>query len=270
MRNLLNFFVGTLVLLLLNLSDLNGQTVKDIDGNSYKTVNIGRQTWMAENLRVAHYANGESISYFSENPTAYPQMGLYVQFQSVNAQAYNWYAVNDERGLCPTGWRVPSKSDWEELVSFLEPNVDIKLKSKTAWGSRNSSTGGYYINEICSNCFQWSTYKKQTLVCPVCNDKRYVRGAWIPREEEVVNENGNNSSGFNATPSLGMSTESFNKFEGNVNAQAGYWSSTVLKRSSTMNSLGYTKAIDFFSYGLDGLGESRMDSFLPVRCLQNK
>lgn len=104
--------------------------VTDIDGNQYLTVTIGTQTWMRENLRTTRYRNGDPIpevllnsdwgalasgawSWYDHDPEKDKPYG----------KLYNWYAVNDLRGLCPTGWHVPSgndtSSEWKTLIDFL-------------------------------------------------------------------------------------------------------------------------------------------------------
>ena len=87
-------------------------TVTDIDGNSYQTVKIGDQWWMAENLRVTHFRNGEDISsYCAYNNEEY--------IAEIYGYLYYWNAVTDDRKIAPTGWKVPSDEDWEILIETL-------------------------------------------------------------------------------------------------------------------------------------------------------
>ncbi len=101
------------------------EKVKDIDGNIYHTVNIGTQTWLVENLRVKHYANGDEIPNIVDS-TEWINLatGAYCYYQNnttANAYGllYNWFAVNDNRGLAPPGWHVASDSEWQTLTDFL-------------------------------------------------------------------------------------------------------------------------------------------------------
>ncbi len=105
----------------------NGQeTVKDRDGNVYKTVKAGSQVWMAENLKVTHYRNGEVIPKITE-PKQWDALtsGAWCDIVNnpVKAKAYghfyNWYTVADQRNVCPQGWHVPSETEWIELLTFL-------------------------------------------------------------------------------------------------------------------------------------------------------
>ena len=95
-------------------------TVTDVEGNVYRTVKIGNQWWMAENLKVAKYKNGELITdgkNFSSwgNGTA----AFCIYDNSTVGNLYNWYAVNDANGLAPEGWHIPSDEEWKELEKNL-------------------------------------------------------------------------------------------------------------------------------------------------------
>jgi uncharacterized protein (TIGR02145 family) len=126
-------------------------TVRDIDGNTYKTVKIRNQWWMAENLKVSHYRNGSSIPetkdsiewdgfktgawcYYNNNPDT----------GKIYGKLYNGYAVNDPRGLAPSGWHVASDTDWTELENGLggENIAGAKLKEAGSvhWNYPNIAT----------------------------------------------------------------------------------------------------------------------------------
>jgi uncharacterized protein (TIGR02145 family) len=102
-------------------------TVSDIDGNVYKTVILGTQEWMAENLKTTRYSNGEEIDYpgtdneaWSLNTTgAYAWHGNDESFKNLYGGLYNWYAVNNPNNICPAGWRVPSHQEWGNLIQYL-------------------------------------------------------------------------------------------------------------------------------------------------------
>jgi uncharacterized protein (TIGR02145 family) len=101
-------------------------SITDQDGNVYKTVNIGNQTWIAENLKTTKYRNGELIPNVTDN-TLWKNLvtGAYSNYDNDNkkeniyGRLYNWYAVNDTRNLAPLGWHVPSDTEWTTLYSFL-------------------------------------------------------------------------------------------------------------------------------------------------------
>ncbi len=117
-------------------------------GSEIKSVKIGNQVWMAENLNVDHYRNGDPIptrlsntQWESTTQGAYAIYNVDPTNEKIYGKLYNWYAVNDSRGLCPAGWHVPNHEEWYVLSDFLgEENVaGDKLKSKTLWNSSYST-----------------------------------------------------------------------------------------------------------------------------------
>ena len=141
-----------------------------IDGYTYDVVTIGEQVWFAENLRTTVYANGDPISslltdeewisttagamaVYGEGDSdcyhASPDIDACDEEQSLEAygRLYNWYAVDDERGLCPTGWHVPTDEEWTELEEFVasqgfEESQAMALRSTTGWADLPDSTSG--------------------------------------------------------------------------------------------------------------------------------
>lgn len=100
--------------------------VADIDGNIYKTVLIGDQVWMAENLKVNHYSNGDpipnvtdSLQWINLQTGAYCSYNNLISNSNMYGYLYNWYAVSDKRGLCPDGWHVPIYAEYEMLSDYL-------------------------------------------------------------------------------------------------------------------------------------------------------
>jgi uncharacterized protein (TIGR02145 family) len=98
----------------------------DIDGNIYNTVQIGTQCWTQSNLKVSKYRNGDNIpTGLSDAQWGSTTSGAYAIYNNDAAndalygKLYNWYAVTDSRGLCPTGWHVPSDGEWTTLTTFL-------------------------------------------------------------------------------------------------------------------------------------------------------
>jgi uncharacterized protein (TIGR02145 family) len=106
-------------------------TVSDVDGNNYNTVQIGTQCWTQSNLKVSKYRNGDSI------PTVYNDLhwasltyGAFCILENnpiyngVYGKLYNHFAVMDVRGICPTGWHVPSDFEWKILIRHLDASAD--------------------------------------------------------------------------------------------------------------------------------------------------
>jgi uncharacterized protein (TIGR02145 family) len=109
-------------------NNLTYGSLTDQDGNIYKTIIIGTQTWMAENLRTTKYTNGESITLMTDNVIwAQLSTGAYCNFENTlkdttiatYGRLYNWYAVNDNRQIAPEGWHIPTYNDWLILIDFL-------------------------------------------------------------------------------------------------------------------------------------------------------
>lgn len=126
-------------------------TLTDQDGNVYKTVTIGTQTWMAENLRTTSYNDGTSISNVT-GATEWGNLttGAYCNYNNTTntdtiatyGRLYNWYAVNTGK-LAPKGWHVPTDTEWTTLTDYLggESIAGGKLKETgtTHWISPNTS-----------------------------------------------------------------------------------------------------------------------------------
>jgi len=107
----------------LSTENNDNNTVKDIDGNVYKTVTIGTQVWMAEDLKTTKYNDGTLIPYASDNnewksySAAYCYYDYDINNKEVYGILYNWYTTNTAR-LCPVGWHVSTLSDWEKLIDY--------------------------------------------------------------------------------------------------------------------------------------------------------
>ncbi len=136
-------------------------TVTDIDGNVYKTVQIGNQLWMAENLRTTKFSNGKPIPKTNDKANWKGLMSggaCFYDDQSSNGKIdgalYNWYAVRAQK-ICPTGWHVPSDAEWDTLavalggtkigatrreeIELLEVGGKLKSTDTTFW--QNPNTG---------------------------------------------------------------------------------------------------------------------------------
>jgi len=130
------------------------KTVRDFDGNTYKTLVIANKTWMSQNLNVSHYRNGDAIpeaksgaewDRYSES-----RMGCwcYYDFKTSNGRIYgklyNWFAVNDPRGLAPKGWHVPKDVEWLVFTNFPGngERPGLLMKSPSGWSDGYQNCGG--------------------------------------------------------------------------------------------------------------------------------
>lgn len=132
-------------------------SVTDIDGNTYKTIQIGSQTWMAENLNTTKYRNGVSIQGITDNTEwSNNNTGAYCSYNNNTSndcpygKLYNWYAAVNSNGICPTGWRVPDDADWNRLIKFIDQDADTTCsacnQSSTAGGLMKSSDTSYWLS----------------------------------------------------------------------------------------------------------------------------
>lgn len=167
-----------------------GPNITDVEGNSYKTVYIGTQQWMAENLKVSKYNDGTTIPNVTDDTqwdNSTTGAWVYYNNDAVNntiyGKLYNWYAVsktsNGNKNVCPTGWHVPTEAEWNILTDYLggESVAGGKMKEMgtTNWTSPNTEAsnsslftglpGGYSTqtggqNSICSGGYWWSSTEK--------------------------------------------------------------------------------------------------------------
>lgn len=171
--------------LLLAAQTADAQTIENID---LKGIKIGNQNWQIRNLDVSTFRNGDEIPQAKSldellligetNPS-----WCYYNFDPANGEKYgklyNWYTVNDSRGLCPSGWHVPSNNEWITLIDFLggDSIAGTKMKTTGDWKNGNgtntsgfaglpSGAGGYrkggedlFFNFIGNNGAWWSSAK---------------------------------------------------------------------------------------------------------------
>ncbi len=122
------------------------QIISDIDGNQYRTVQIGNQEWMAENLRTSRYNDGVFITkVIGDMDWETTSSGAWIWYQNnfnyeiPFGKLYNWFAVNTGK-LCPVGWHVPSDTEWDVLYNFLNSTGSGGGKMK-ATGTSQSGNG---------------------------------------------------------------------------------------------------------------------------------
>jgi uncharacterized protein (TIGR02145 family) len=146
---------------------MNG-IVKDIEGNTYKTIKIGNQVWMAENLKTTKYRNGDLIGTTTpatldiSGETTPKYQWAYDGNESnvaIYGRLYTWYAVTDSRNVCPAGWHVPIDAEWTTLKDYLTNNgygyggsgSDIAKSMAATSGWTTYGTVGTVGNDQASN-----------------------------------------------------------------------------------------------------------------------
>ena len=164
-----------------------GPSTSDGSGNTYSTVRIGDQTWISKNLVTNRYQNGQSIPNIT-NGTQWTNStsGAYCSFNNdINSSTsyghlYNYFAVTESRNICPVGYHVPSKQEWETLISFIEGSSNgplLKEAGTTYWsiangnnlsgfnarsGSWRSQDAGFYYSLRTGGAYFWSSTKDNT------------------------------------------------------------------------------------------------------------
>ena len=169
-----------------------GPNITDAENNTYKTVTIGTQTWMAENLKVTKYNDGTAIPNITDNTQwsnlttgAWSYYNNDVANNAKYGKLYNWYALskisNGNKNVCPTGWHVPTDAEWTVLTDYLggESVAGGKMKEvgTTSWNSPNTDAtntslftglpGGYRYNSggygsIGNDGYWWSSTENNT------------------------------------------------------------------------------------------------------------
>ena len=138
-----------------NDTDKDTNIVTDYDGNTYKFVTIGTQTWMTENLKVTHYPNGEKIPLVSDNViwVALDDNDIdkgYCYYNNKSSSEYGvLYTYAAALNACPTGWHLPSDEEWKTLELYLgmsQSAVDDVAGRGTNEGEKLKATSGWFSN----------------------------------------------------------------------------------------------------------------------------
>lgn len=125
-------------------------TLTDQDGNVYKTITVGTQTWMAENLRTTKYRDGSKVpevksndAWLAFNTDAYCNYNNTTSADTIATygRLYNWLAVSDSRNLAPLGWHIPTNTEWSKLINYLGSSTvtggKLKEEGSTHWLVQN-------------------------------------------------------------------------------------------------------------------------------------
>ncbi len=227
-------------------------SVSDEEGNEYTTVVIGEQEWMAENLKVTKYRNEDDIPANLEDTTwenttegamaIYPPEdvdGLESEQAVVEAYGmlYNWYAVDDQRGICPSGWHVPSEYEWTQLEEYLEDNFEAITSSKLANVLKSCRQDGSPLTGDCDT-----------------NEH--------PRWNGHGTHYGTDDFGFSALP--GGLRDEYGAFEA-IGLGALWWTSSVIGEDAS-----FARSIVFDSGTLNaGFTGGSRNSGLSIRCVKD-
>jgi uncharacterized protein (TIGR02145 family) len=204
-------------------------SLTDQEGNVYKTIVIGTQEWMAENLKTSIYRNGNEIAnviddsqWFGLTTGAWVYPYNESQYECPYGKFYNWYAVSDPRNVCPAGWHIPTYGEWNILINYLDPMAVDGGNYFNLSGGKLKSTGLQYWNS--------------------------------------PNQDASNQSGFSGQPGgFRLNGGSFENFGLSCYLWSATESITNNAKVLTMNS----------SYGSAGLIDFDKPAGLSVRCLRD-
>ena len=219
-------------------------TVKDYDGNTYATVQIGEQCWMKENLRTTHFSDGTAIpaggdEKSDDEPYYYDYSGSNIPL-SARGYLYNWPAAmhgasssntnpSHVQGICPNGWHLPSDAEWTQLTDY------VGSRSEFVCGGNTEN-----IAKALASTEYWSLYDYE---CIVGNQSRHP----------------NNATGFSAVPAGDCHGSSLL----HAGDYAYFWSSTEHGGGHAYSRFFYYDGADLGRYG-----NFRSNGF-SVRCLRD-
>lgn len=228
-------------------SNIDYGNLTDIEGNIYKTITLGNQEWMAENLNVKKYNDNTNIPNIVDdvewqNLTT----GSFCYFNNDTCMAsifgalYNWYAVNTDK-LCPTGWHIPTENEWTTLELFLQKN-------------------GYNFDESIDLDNNRETNNK--IAKSLASSEIWIN---VPIEETNIgspnfNKINNNSTGFSAVPGGGR------YFYGE---SRGYFNTGLWWTATDFDNLNaYYRIIYAGENYMNSLGSNKTAGY-SIRCLKD-
>ena len=250
-------------------------------------VTIGTQTWTSKNLDISTYRNGEVIPEVQDSAAwANLTTGAWCYYENSTAKGtiygklYNWYAVNDPRGLAPKGYHIPSDAEWTILTDYLggDSIAGKQMKSTSGWFSFDGIkpcnvckdwTDGYREGKkACKACANWTDEYRGGNTCKLCKDTKIVNAAkdyclscknskTLPA---IISGNGTNIIGFAGPP--GGCRISYGYF-GYIGGYGHWWSSS---ESSANNA--WPRYINYYDGNVDRGSHGKKYGF-SVRCLRD-
>ena len=267
-------------------------------------IKIGAQTWTTKNLDVSKFRNGEAIPLAKTN-AEWELAGqnkqpawCYYENKGENGttygKLYNWFAVNDPRGLAPSGYHIPTDAEWTILTDYLggDSIAGAKMKSTSGWNSFDGTkpcnvckdwTDGYREGkEACKACANWTEDYRGGNTCKLCKDKKIVNGAkhicsscknngspdslgtFIYRKTipAKIPGNGNNTSGFTLLPGgIRFYNGDFNF----IGANGSWWSSSSSENDAE---LAWARSFGNNYDNVSFYHDTKLNGF-SVRCLRD-
>ncbi len=215
-------------------SILDSWVIKDIDGNVYRTVKIGDQWWLAENLKVTRYRNGKAIPYVKDDiEWGNLSTGAYCSYDNDSSNVatyghlYNCYAVDDSRNIALAGWHVPTDEEWKELEMYL--GISQSEVEDTSWRGTNEG------RKLAGNRSLWDS-------------------------GDLENNEAFGKSGFSALPG---GCRDYDGGFGSLGGAASFWSSTQFS-----SNYAWTRDLNYRDSGVLRYGSSKHYGF-SVRLIRD-
>lgn len=157
------------MLVLASVAQQQEETVTDYDGNIYHVIAIGGQEWLAENLKTTHFSNGDAIDKIkggaSWEEAAENEKSGWCDYKNnaansaIYGRLYNFFAVNDPRGICPEGWHVASDEEWQGMEDTIGGDSIaggiLKETGVTHWSSPNTDATNQFGFSALPGGFRW-------------------------------------------------------------------------------------------------------------------
>ena len=215
-------------------------TVKDYDGNTYHTVQIGGQCWMKENMRTTHYATGTAITQASASQSSSSICYYYTGSAQAYGFLYNWPAVMgpdnvhaNNQGVCPAGWHVPGYGEWGQLTTFVGSQSNYQCSTNSNYYAKSLAAQTGWNNNYNSSCYPGN------------------------------NQSSNNATGFNALPA-GYFSGTSGSYYSLCGEAAYFWSASEYSSSRSYGCiLSYNSGTVEFDSKTKAYGCS-------VRCLRDE
>ena len=221
--------------------------VTDVEGNHYDAVKIGEQIWMASNLRTRHYANNEEIQ--GTNRMSYTNPYYYIPSDDIASYGYlyNGAAVmhgeasseanpSGVQGICPKGWHVPSKAEWEQLINYCSTHNECMCNESS--------------NNTAKSIAADHGWRERAITCAVGTDL-----------------SANNATGFSSLPAGAFYMVDYANRVGecaNSRKMASYWSSTDYNDQHLYSFILYDQSVELYPPGPDA-----KDGGCSVRCVKD-
>lgn len=138
-------------LMFIILSSSCRSIITDFDGNEYHQIVIGKQTWLLEDLKSAHFSDGTPISSNLDSAEwDSTRNAAYCSYKnanpsSVSSYLYNWHAVCNAKKICPKGWKVPDTTDWNILINFFGDKSQAADSIKRFFKNNKTQLADFFV-----------------------------------------------------------------------------------------------------------------------------